>query len=66
MNEKEIRQIVRDEVQKIQNELAIETASSWAEPFWNEATEKGIVDGSRPRSTVTRQEAATMILKTCT
>ena len=65
MTEEKIRQIVRDEVQKIQNELATEPASSWAGPFWKEATEKGIVDGSRPRSTVTRQEAATMILKVC-
>ena len=63
MTEKEIRRIVRDEVQKIQNELATEPASSWAQKFWEEATEKGIVDGSRPRSAVTRQEAATMLLK---
>ena len=64
MTEKEIRKIVRDEVEKIQNELAAEPASPWAEKFWNEAKEKGIVDGSRPRSAVTRQEAATMLLKT--
>lgn len=66
LSENDIRRIVREEVEKIQNELAAEPASPWAQKFWNEATEKGIVDGSRPRSTVTRQEAATMILKTCT
>lgn len=64
MNEKEIRRIVRDEVEKMQDELAAEPASPWAEKFWDEATERGIVDGSRPRSAVTRQEAATMLLKT--
>ena len=63
MTEKEIRRIVREEVEKMQEELAAEPASPWAVPFWDEATGKGIVDGSRPRSTVTRQEAAAMILK---
>ena len=63
MTEKEIRRIVRDEVEKMQDELAAEPASPWAEKFWDEAKEKGIVDGSRPRSAVTRQEAATMLLK---
>lgn len=63
MTEKEIRSIVREEVEKLQNELAGEPASPWAEKFWNEASARGIVDGSRPRSPVTRQEAAAMILK---
>lgn len=63
MTEKEIRKIVRDEVEKIQNELAAEPASPWAQEFWDRATALGVVDGSRPRSAVTRQEAATMLLK---
>ena len=63
MTEKEIRKIVRDEVEKIQNELAAEPASPWAQEFWDKATEKGLVDGSRPRSAVTRQEVATILLK---
>lgn len=63
MTEKEIRRIVREEVEKMQDELAAEPASTWAKKSWDEATKKGIVDGSRPRSAVTRQEAATMLLK---
>ena len=63
MTEKEIRRIVREEMEKIQEELSAEPASSWAQEFWDKATEKGIVDGARPRSTVTRQEAAVMLLK---
>ena len=63
VTEKEIRRIVREEMEKIQGELAAEPASSWAQEFWDKATEIGIVDGSRPRSTVTRQEAAIMMLK---
>lgn len=64
MTEQEIRRIVREEVEKMQEEQAAEPASPWAVPFWDEATEKGLVDGSRPRSSVTRQEVATMLLKT--
>lgn len=63
VTEKEIRRIVREEMEKIQEELSAEPASSWAQEFWDKATEIGIVDGSRPRSTVTRQEAAIMMLK---
>lgn len=63
MSEKEIRRIVRDEMEKMQLEQAEKPVNSWAEKFWSEAKALGIVDGSRPCSTVTRQEAATMILK---
>ena len=63
MTEKELRRIVREEVEKMQNELAAEPASPWAQKFWDEAKERGIVDGSRPRSAVTRQEAAIMVVK---
>ena len=63
MTEKEIRRIVREEMEKMQSELAEKPVSSWAEKFWNNAKALGIVDGSRPCSTVTRQEAVTMILK---
>ena len=63
MTEKEVRRIVREEVEKIQDELAAEPASPWAQKFWDEATQKGIVDGSRPRSTLTRQEFATVLSK---
>ena len=63
MTEKEIRRIVRDEAEKIQEELAAEPASSWAQEFWDRATSLGIVDGSRPRSALTRQEFATVLSK---
>ena len=63
MTEKEIRRIVRDEVEKIQEELAAEPASPWAQEFWDRATSLGIVDGSRPRSALTRQEFATGLSK---
>ena len=63
MTEKEIRHIVREEVEKIQEELAAEPASPWAQAFWDKATVKGIVDGSRPRSALTRQEFATVLSK---
>ncbi len=62
MTEKEIRRIVREELEEMKAELALEPASPWAEQFWNEAVQKGIVDGSRPCSVVTRQEVATMFL----
>ena len=63
MTEKEIRRIVREELEKMQEELAAEPASPWAQAFWDKATEKGIVDGSRPRSALTRQEFATVLSK---
>ena len=63
MTEKEIRRIVREEVEKMQTELAAEPASPWAQAFWDKATEKGIVDGSRPRSALARQEFATFLCK---
>ena len=47
----------------MKDELATEPASPWAEKFWDEAKERGIVDGTRPQSAVTRQEAAIMVVK---
>lgn len=37
--------------------------SDWAEKDWKEATRLGIVDGTRPKDTVTREEAAIMVLR---
>ena len=63
MTEKEIREIVRSELEKISREQAAEPASSWAQPLIDEAAALGITDGSRPMSPCTRQEAIVLALK---
>lgn len=61
MTETRIREIVRDEVRKIEAERADLPASPWAETQLARAKAKGITDGSRPQSAATRQEVALMI-----
>lgn len=38
-----------------------EKAASWAQEGWQAAYEKGVMDGTRPTGTVTRQELATVL-----
>lgn len=37
--------------------------SDWAKDLWQEATDKGITDGTRPKDSVTREETAVMIMR---
>lgn len=61
MTEQRVREIIRDELQKIETERADLKASPWAEELLEEAKGKGITDGSRPQSYATRQEVALMV-----
>lgn len=61
MTETRIREIVRDEMQKIETERADLPPSPWAEKQLARAKARGITDGSRPQSAATRQEVALMI-----
>ena len=62
MTEARIREIIRDELQKIEASRANLGASPWAEQLLAEAKARGITDGSRPQSNATRQEVAIMVL----
>lgn len=61
MTEARIREIIRDELQKIETERADLGASPWAVGLLATAKAKGITDGSRPQSYATRQEVAIMV-----
>lgn len=61
MTEARIREIIRDELQKIETERADLNASPWAVTLLETAKAKGITDGSRPQSYATRQEVAIMV-----
>ena len=61
MTEERIRKIVREEFAAMEAERAKKPVSSWAKEFWEEAKARGITDGTRPQSFITRQEAATMV-----
>ncbi|MBR4855119.1 MAG: N-acetylmuramoyl-L-alanine amidase [Bacteroidaceae bacterium] len=61
MTEARIREIIRDELQKIETERADLSASPWAVGLLATAKAKGITDGSRPQSYATRQEVAIMV-----
>ena len=64
MTESKIRQVVRDELARIQAEQAAQPASPWAvdTQVITRAKEAGISDGTRPGSTMTREEGMAMIL----
>ena len=61
MTEERVREIIRDELQKIETHRADLAASPWAEELLEQAKGKGITDGSRPQSYATRQEVALMV-----
>lgn len=61
MTEKEIRRIIRNELEKIEQEKAAEPANSWAKESVDKMKAAGIMDGTRPQSYVTRQEVAVML-----
>lgn len=61
MTEDQIRQIVRDELAKLEAERAALPASGWAKELLQEAVEMGITDGSRPQAGATREETAVMV-----
>ena len=37
--------------------------SNWAKEYWQEAIDKGITDGTRPKDNITREEVAVMIMR---
>ena len=61
MTEERVREIIRDELQKIESHRADLAASPWAQELLEQAKRKGITDGSRPQSYATRQEVALMV-----
>ncbi len=64
MTESKIRQIVREEMASVEAERAAQPASPWAvdAKVITRAKEAGISDGTRPGSTMTREEGMAMIL----
>ena len=63
MSEEQIRKIVREEWDRLEAERAGKPASGWAEKELAAAVAARITDGRRPRSFVTREEAAVMVLR---
>ena len=63
MSEEQIRRIVREEWDRLEAERAAKPASGWAEEELAAAVAARITDGRRPRSFVTREEAAVMVLR---
>ena len=43
--------------------VAVEAADDWAKEAWEKATAKGVLDGTRPRDAITRQELAVVLDK---
>ena len=62
MTEKELRNLIRDEYNKMMVEQAEKPASSWAEAKLAEAKKAGITDGTRPQANATREQVAMMVL----
>lgn len=61
VTEQRLREIVREEIQKLEAERADLPASPWAEKLLAQAAAKGITDGTRPQAAATRQEVAIMV-----
>ena len=60
LTEEQVRRIVRDELEAVENEMAMQPASAWSKMA--EAKALGYTDGSRPGSYATREEVATMLV----
>ena len=61
LTESEIRAIARDEINKAKAEVAALKASEWHASDWDAAKEAGLLDGTRPRSPLTREEMSTVL-----
>lgn len=61
LTESEIRAIARDEINKVKAEVAALKASKWHASDWDAAKEAGLLDGTRPRSPLTREEMSTVL-----
>ena len=61
LTETEIREIIRDEINKNKADVAAQPASEWHEADWKAAQDAGIFDGTTPRSPLTREQAATVL-----
>lgn len=70
LTESQIRQIVRDEYQKIEAERAALPASDWAKPYIQQGIDLGITAENasgtmdRPQASISRQEVLTMCVAT--
>ncbi|MHC1723970.1 MAG: M23 family metallopeptidase [Aminipila sp.] len=63
-NIQEVEDLTETEVRKIVKEMLSgsgDTPSSWAKEAWEEATEKGITDGTKPQGSVTREQVVVML-----
>lgn len=58
MTEKQVRALI----DKVAAETAKKAVSAWAKQAWQEAEQAGIVDGSSPRSPVTREQLAQVLV----
>lgn len=61
LTEKEVREIIREEITYYNKRRAELPTSDWAKPGMAEAKKKGVTDGTRPQSFATRQEVALMV-----
>lgn len=61
MTRDDLKAMVREVLAEIEAEKATLPPSSWATELLADAKKKGITDGTRPRSTATREEVAIMV-----
>ena len=61
MTESQVRAIARDEINKYKAEVAAQNANEWHAADWTAAKNAGLLDGTRPRSPLTREEMATVL-----
>ncbi len=62
MTNEELKNFIKE---VIKEELAANDSqvSSWAKPYWNQAINKGITDGTRPKGYTTREQVITMLMR---
>lgn len=64
--EEEVTDMTESEIRAIVREMLIGAGtkpSDWATGYINEAKEKGITDGTRPKGYITREEATAMVMR---
>lgn len=62
MNEEALREIIRQEVNKILTAKDSQT-SPWAKEYWSKATQDKVTDGARPKGYATREQVIAMIYR---
>lgn len=63
MTEAQVRAIVRDEMDKAEKAAAALPPKEWHEKDWEAAKEAGLMDGTRPRAPLTRDELSTVLVR---